>query len=127
VQQRKTFKSCDHVTLLIFQIDLYSFASHADLRSTGQGSSSWGWTSDSGREFVAIGQQDGAAFVEITKEGQMVYLGRLPQYSVPSIWREIRSYKHYMVIGSEAVGHGVQFFDMNRVNLLNLAYTFKTG
>jgi hypothetical protein len=47
----------------------------------------------------------------------MVYLGRLPQYSVPSIWREIRSYKHYMVIGSEAVGHGVQFFDMNRVSL----------
>lgn len=48
----------------------------------------------------------------------MVYLGRLPQYSVVSIWREIRSYKNYMVIGSEAVGHGVQFFDMNKVSLI---------
>lgn len=45
----------------------------------------------------------------------MVYLGRLPQYSFPSIWREIRSYKHYMTIGSEAVGHGIQIFDMTKV------------
>ncbi|KAG9231338.1 hypothetical protein BJ875DRAFT_444182 [Amylocarpus encephaloides] len=90
---------------------------HADLQSTGRGSSSWGWTSDDGREFIAMGQEDGAAFVEI-KGGKMVYLGRLPQYSVPSIWREIRSYKHYMVIGSEAVGHGVQFFDMRKVGVL---------
>lgn len=35
--------------------DLYHFLSHADLGSTGEGSSSWGWTSDTGREFVAIG------------------------------------------------------------------------
>jgi hypothetical protein len=44
-------------------------------------------------------------------------MGRLPQYSVPSIWREIRSYKHYMIIGSEAVGHGIQIFDMKKVIL----------
>lgn len=87
------------------------------MNSTGEGSSSWGWTSRKGREFVAIGQQDGTAFVEITKKGKMEYLGRLPQYSVPSIWREIRSYKDYMIIGSEAVGHGVQIFDMNKVGL----------
>ncbi|KAF2716302.1 hypothetical protein K431DRAFT_20770 [Polychaeton citri CBS 116435] len=35
-------------------MDLYDFKSHADLGSfTGEGSSSWGWTSDDGREFVA--------------------------------------------------------------------------
>jgi hypothetical protein len=39
---------------------------------------------------LAIGQQDGAAFAEITKEGKLSYLGRLPQYSTPSTWREIR-------------------------------------
>lgn len=95
--------------------------SHASLNSTGEGSSSWGWTSESGREFVAIGQSDGAAFVEITKHGKMVYLGRLPQYSTPIIWREIRAYKNYMVIGSEAINHGVQIFDMRKagVPLLN--------
>ncbi|CAG8957869.1 hypothetical protein HYFRA_00000209 [Hymenoscyphus fraxineus] len=101
--------------------DLYHFLAHADLGSSGQGSSSWGWTSEDGREFMAIGQQDGAAFVEISKEGKLVYLGRLPQASTPSIWREIRGYEHYMVIGSEAVGHGIQFFDMTKLLTLDPA------
>lgn len=96
--------------------DLYSFLSHSDLGSKdGEGSSSWGWTSDDGREFVAVGQADGTAFVEITAEGQLVYLGRLPQYSVPSIWREIRVFKNYAIIGSEAVGHGIQIFDLTKL------------
>lgn len=46
-----------------------------------------------------------------------IYLGRLPQYpsASPSIWREIRGYKNYIVIGSEAQQHGVQFFDMSKL------------
>ena len=64
---------------------------------------------------MAIGQSDGTAFAEITKEGKLVYLGRLPQTSEPSPWREIRSYKNYMIIGSEAEDHGVQIFDMKKV------------
>ncbi|EON66369.1 hypothetical protein W97_05466 [Coniosporium apollinis CBS 100218] len=97
-------------------MDLYHFRSHASLGSNGgEGSSSWGWTSPDGREFVAIGQSDGASFVEISKQGKMIYLGRLPQYSVPIIWREIRAYKNYMVIGSEALGHNIQIFDMTKL------------
>lgn len=85
-------------------MDFYDFVSHADLGSTrGEGASSWGWTSPEGREFVAIAQSDGAAFAEVTKEGKLVYLGRLPQYSSVSIWREMKGYKNYLVIGSE--GH----------------------
>jgi choice-of-anchor B domain-containing protein len=95
---------------------LTHFLSHAALGGTeAHGSSSWGWTSDDGREFVAIGQYEGTAFVEINEEGKMLYLGRLPQYSTPSEWREIRSYKHWMVIGSEAEDHGVQIFDMTKL------------
>lgn len=38
-------------------IDLYSFTTHAQLgSSTGQGSSSWGWTSDDGREIIIVAQ-----------------------------------------------------------------------
>lgn len=33
-------------------------------------------------------------------------IGRLPAYSVPSIWREIRTYKSFVVVGSERVYHG---------------------
>lgn len=103
-----------------WQIDLIHFKSHADLGSkVGEGSSSWGWTSPEGREFVALGQADGAAFVEIGKDGKMSYLGRLPQFtgSKPAIWREIRGYKNYMVIGSESEQHGIQIFDMTKVRI----------
>ncbi|KXX75557.1 hypothetical protein MMYC01_207217 [Madurella mycetomatis] len=99
-------------------VDFYDFVSHSDLGSqVGEGSSSWGWTSRDGREFVVIAQADGAAFAEITRKGKLVYLGRLPQASTaePSIWREIRGYKNYIVIGSEAVNHGVQVFDMTKL------------
>jgi hypothetical protein len=98
-------------------IDLYHFLSHADLGSDfARGSSSWGWTADCGREFVAIGQYDGTAFAEISSEGKMIYLGRLPQYDpIGSNWREIRILRDYAVIGSEAINHGVQIFDMKKL------------
>ncbi|KAL5867290.1 hypothetical protein ACKVWM_011218 [Pyricularia oryzae] len=99
-------------------VDFYDFVSHADLGSAqGRGASSWGWTSDDGREFVAIAQSDGAAFAELTSEGKLWYLGRLPQTpgSEPRIWREMKGYKHYLVIGSEAVNHGVQIFDFKKL------------
>ncbi|KAI6257321.1 hypothetical protein MCOR19_006253 [Pyricularia oryzae] len=97
-------------------VDFYDFVSHADLGSTrGEGASSWGWTSPEGREFVAIAQSDGAAFAEVTKEGKLVYLGRLPQYSSVSIWREMKGYQNYLVIGSEATNHGVQIFDFRKL------------
>ncbi|CAJ2506771.1 Uu.00g079570.m01.CDS01 [Anthostomella pinea] len=99
-------------------IDLYDFKSHADLGSDGgEGAGSWGWTSEDGREFMAVGQSDGAAFMEISAEGKLVYLGRLPQWTEadPSLWREMKGYQSYMVIGSEAVNHGVQFFDMKKL------------
>ncbi|KAF2225344.1 hypothetical protein BDZ85DRAFT_215457 [Elsinoe ampelina] len=99
-------------------IDLYHFLSHAALGDdVGEGSSSWGWTSDDGREFVAIGQFNGTAFVEIGEDGRMSYLGRLPKYgdALGSFWREIRTYKSYIVIGSEAVDHGIQIFDLRKL------------
>jgi len=70
---------------------------------------------------VAIAQSDGAAFAEITSAGKLVYLGRLPQYSAVSIWRELRVYKNYLVVGSEAVGHNVQIFDLSKLLSVNPA------
>ncbi|KAI1085434.1 hypothetical protein F5B20DRAFT_3209 [Whalleya microplaca] len=99
-------------------LDLYDFKSHADLGSDGgEGAGSWGWTSEDGREFVAIAQSDGSAFAEISPEGKLIYLGRLPQYpdAEPSLWREIKGYKSYIVIGSEAERHGIQVFDLAKL------------
>ncbi|RPB11436.1 hypothetical protein P167DRAFT_524214 [Morchella conica CCBAS932] len=99
-------------------IDLRYFVPHVELGSaTGEGSSSWGWTSDDGREFIIIGQADGAAFAEVTEDGALDYIGRLPNTkgSDAIIWREIRVLKHYAVIGSEAEYHGVQIFDLKKL------------
>ena len=118
-------------------LDLTGHLSHDDLGSADPteriGSSIWGWTIQ-GREFLAIAQTDGAAFAEIVgsgwwnyvpfyakKAGTLDYIGRLPGQSVNSIWREIKGYKDYAIIGSEAVDHGVQIFDMKRVRT-NLPY-----
>lgn len=71
-------------------IDLRYFVPHVELGSvTGEGSSSWGWTSDDGREFIVIGQADGAAFAEVTEDGALDYIGRLPNTkgSEALIWR----------------------------------------
>lgn len=32
-----------------------------------------------------------------------------------ALWKEVRSYKHYMVIGSEMINHGIQIFDMTKL------------
>lgn len=46
----------------------------------------------------------------------MIYLGRLPQFdAIGSQWREVRVVGDIVVIGSEAVKHGVQLFDMKKV------------
>ncbi|KAK4235075.1 hypothetical protein C8A03DRAFT_46719 [Achaetomium macrosporum] len=99
-------------------LDLYDFKTHAQLgSSSGAGAGSWGWTSPDGREFVAIAQEDGTAFAEVSKKGKLIYLGRLPQYdtAAPSLWREIKGYKSYILIGSEAERHGVQIFDLSKL------------
>src|SRR5690606_3008067 len=130
----QTYKPCingqvkfdRNTTFQCNNVDLRYFISHADMGSElGEGSSMWGWTSPDGREIAVIGQADGAAFVEVKKDGSLDYLGRLPQQSVPSIWREIRVFKNYAVIGSEAVGHNVQIFDLNKVCLASLSWALE--
>ncbi|KAL8294469.1 hypothetical protein RB597_007860 [Gaeumannomyces tritici] len=106
-------------------IDLYDFINHATLGSPNtdyrgkSGSSSWGWTDpESGREFVVSGMYDGVAFIEILPEGRMHHVGFLPKWAPVAnmaYWTEIRPYLHYMVIGSELEGNGIQIFDMKKL------------
>ncbi|KFA49962.1 hypothetical protein S40293_01205 [Stachybotrys chartarum IBT 40293] len=105
--------------------DLYDFINHEELGSFGynngvrSGSSAWGWTDpDSGREFIASGVFDGVSFIEILPEGKLSPVGFLPKWAplaTGAWWTEIRPYKHYVVIGSELVGNGVQIFDMTKL------------
>lgn len=66
---------------------------------------------------------DGTAFAEVSTAGKLIYLGRLPQYTdaPESLWREIKGYKSFILIGSEATQHGVQIFDMSKLVDINPA------
>lgn len=100
-------------------IDLYDFQTHEELGdSIGEGSGSWGWTYE-GREFIAIGQTYGTSFSEVTRDGQLEYLGRLPANNDSVIWREIKKVGDALIIGSEGAGHHVQVFDLKKI--LNLS------
>lgn len=102
-------------------LDLYSFTPHADLGSkTEFGNDIWGWTHTErgvSREFALVGEADGTAFVEVLPSGQVAYLGRLPTQTVNSTWRDIKVIGNHAYIGSEALGHGVQVFDLTKAFL----------
>ncbi|KAL8935010.1 MAG: hypothetical protein Q9216_005630, partial [Gyalolechia sp. 2 TL-2023] len=129
--------SCD-------KVDMLSFLSHRQMGSTTkEGNDIWGkhdrsqagtkcvdaitgWTSPDGREFGAVGQTDGTAFVEVDKAGQLKYLGRLPTQTVSSPWRDMKVINGYLYVGSEAAGHGMQIFDMRKLLTLRRPKTFST-
>ncbi len=76
----------------------------------------WGWTDpDTAREFSIVGSVSGTIFVEITDVYNPINLGVLPTKTVNSNWRDVKVYDHYAVIVSEASGHGMQIFDLNRL------------
>ncbi|RYO75018.1 hypothetical protein DL766_009037 [Monosporascus sp. MC13-8B] len=101
--------SCDSV-------DLMGFLRHQDMGSRERrGNDVWGWTSADGREFGAVGQTDGTAFVEVKSDGSLVYLGRLPTQTIASTWRDMKVIKNHVYVGSEAPNHGLQIFDMRKL------------
>lgn len=104
-------------------VDLKSFVSLPDLGSDGgQGSDIWGWTDAEGNEFAIAGIADGSSFVDVTDPENPVVLGFMPTTTVPSNWRDMKVYKNYVYIGSEAQDHGMQCFDMNQLTTVAKEY-----
>ncbi|KJZ73961.1 hypothetical protein HIM_06629 [Hirsutella minnesotensis 3608] len=109
-------------------VDLKAFIPHGDMGSqTRAGNDIWGWTSDDGREFAIVGQTDGTAFVEITRNGSLKFTGRLPTQTENAIWRDMKVIGHHVYIGSESKDHGMQIFDLNKLlEIRNGSKTFDT-
>ncbi|MEE9361780.1 MAG: choice-of-anchor B family protein [Cellulophaga sp.] len=85
----------------------------------------WGWTdTTTDKEYAIVGLGNGTAFVDVTDEKNMVYLGKLRTAAQASIWRDIKVYKDHAFIVSEANGHGMQVFDLTR--LRNATSTVET-
>lgn len=105
--------------------DLIGNITLADFGSKS-GNDCWGWIdSDSGREYAIMGLDDGTAFIDVTDEGNLQYLGKLPTATVAITWRDIKVYKDHAFIVSEAKDHGMQVFDLTRLrNAGNTPQTF---
>ncbi|WP_411029497.1 choice-of-anchor B family protein [Spongiimicrobium sp. 3-5] len=84
--------------------------------TANSGNDIWGWTDPTtNREYAVVGLNNGTAFVDITDENNMVYLGKLPTATGNSGWRDVKVYQDHAYIVSEAPGHGMQIFDLTRL------------
>ena len=79
----------------------------------------WGWTSpDTKKEYVLLGFDNKTAFLDITSPAYPIYLGYLPTVSDASLWRDVKVIDNYAYIVSEAENHGLQIFDLRRLENL---------
>jgi len=90
------------------------------------GNDIWGWSDAlTGNEYALMGMTNGTAFVDITNPEVPVFLGRLPTQTVESIWRDIKVYQdHAYIVADNAGAHGMQVFDLTRLQGLMSPQTF---
>lgn len=88
----------------------------------------WGWTDPvTGMQLAIVGTFEGAAFIDVTDGAAPVYLGTLPSAfpaTFRNIWYDVRVYRDYAYIGSEAAavdpdtgevdGFGMQIVDLTQ-------------
>lgn len=81
-----------------------------------EGNDSWGWTDiETNKEYALMGTNKGVVFIDISIPSEALILGILKTSTVNSSWRDIKVYKSHAFIVSEADGHGMQVFDLNRL------------
>jgi choice-of-anchor B domain-containing protein len=98
-------------------VDLLAYVSRANLGvREGRLNDVWGWTDpQTNREYALVGLSTGTAFLDVTDPLAPVLLGTLPTQTDASLWRDIKVYRNHAVVVSEAVGHGMQIFDLTQL------------
>ena len=85
-----------------------------------KGNDVWGWTdSATGKEYAIMGLDSKTAFVDISDPKNPIHLADLKTATSSSTWRDIKIYKHYAYIVSEARSHGMQIVDLHRLRQLD--------
>jgi choice-of-anchor B domain-containing protein len=93
-----------------------------DLGAKGSdGNDIWGWTDpDSNREYALAGTESGTSIVDVTDPTSPCVLGFITSTNaVNSLWRDIKVYRNFAFIVSEARGHGMQIFDLKQLKTIN--------
>ncbi|MEJ7706856.1 MAG: choice-of-anchor B family protein [Nocardioidaceae bacterium] len=105
-------------------VDLKSYVPLANM-SALSGNDIWGWTDGkANRRYALVGLNNGTGFVDVTRPAKPRYLGKLPTQTEDSIWRDIKIYRHYAFVVSEAANHGMQVFDLRRLRGVDRPETF---
>ncbi len=100
-------------------VDLVSHITVEEMGSE-RGNDIWGWTdSQTGIEYALVGMDDGTVFVSLENPAAPANLGKMMTTTEPSIWRDLKTYKDHVFVGSEAPGHGMQIFDLGRLRGLS--------
>jgi len=85
--------------------------------NTGRSNDIWGWTSPTSfKEYAILGLNSGTAFIDISTPTAPVLLGTLATASGNSTWRDIKVKSNYAYIVSESSAHGIQVFDLTRLD-----------
>lgn len=96
-------------------VDLLAFLPLSQIGG-GNGNDIWGWTDPmTGKEYAIMGRTSGTSFVDISDPVDPVYLGTLPPPAGNSSWRDIKVYANHAFMVSEAVGSGLQVFDLTQL------------
>jgi choice-of-anchor B domain-containing protein len=108
---------CESIDLLSFTpITESRLVDGVDRYTTVEYSDVWGWTSDSGEDYVIAGATDGVKFFRVTDRSNPVYLGDLPNTGAPRIWHDIKIVNDHAFIVSESQAHGMQVFDLTQLD-----------
>lgn len=84
------------------------------------GNDIWGWTDKStGKEYAIMGLDSKTSFVDVTDPTSPIHLADLKTQTMKSIWRDMKIYKHYAYIVSEAWNHGMQIIDLHKLRNLD--------
>lgn len=103
-------------TTLLSNLDQYHSVGYNDI---------WGYTDSQGREYALLGVYTGTSIVNITDPTNPVEVAFVAGPN--SIWRDIKTYDHYMYTVSEG-GNGLQIVDLtdlpNSVTLIGYNTTY---
>lgn len=85
-----------------------------------RGNDIWGWTDPlTNKEYIIMGLNNKSAFVDVTDPNNPIHLADLKTATSSSNWRDMKIYKNYVFIVSEAWRHGMQVFDMRRLRTMD--------
>ena len=83
----------------------------------------WGYKADNGNEYALVGTETGTSIVRVND----IFFGLVEVGFIPgdnSVWRDIKTYGHYMYIGTEA-SQGIQVVNIEDPENAELVYTWE--